>query len=133
VVVFTLGGEAYAFPIEQVQEIIRYTRPRSVASKVEWVRGVINLRGRVVPIYDLSSRLGVHSSAGERAKIIIIIESSGKTGGVIVDDVEEVQTIEEQQLEAVPTADSALIDAIAKLGDELVVLLKPEKLFDGAG
>jgi chemotaxis signal transduction protein len=72
----------------------------------------------------------VHSSAGERAKIIII-ESSGKTGGVIVDDVEEVQTIEEQQLEAVPTADSTLIDAIAKLGEELVVLLKPEKLFDG--
>jgi purine-binding chemotaxis protein CheW len=131
VVVFTLGEEAYAFPIDQVQEIIRYTRPRSVASRVEWVRGVINLRGRVLPIYDLAARLGVPSSAGEGAKIIII-ESSGETGGVIVDDVEEVQTIEEQQLETVPTVDSALIDAIAKLGDELVVLLKPDKLFDGA-
>jgi purine-binding chemotaxis protein CheW len=131
VVVFTLGEEAYAFPIDRVQEIIRYTRPRSVASKVEWVRGVINLRGRVVPIYDLSARLGLQAPAGERSKIIII-ESSGETGGVIVDDVEEVQAIEEQQLEAVPTADSALIDAIAKLGDELVVLLKPDKLFDGA-
>jgi purine-binding chemotaxis protein CheW len=130
VVVFTLGEEAYAFAIEHVQEIIRYTRPRSVASKVEWVRGVINLRGGVVPIYDLGARLGVPSSAGDRSKIIVI-ESSGKTGGVIVDDVEEVQTIEEQQLEAVPTADSTLIDAIAKLGEELVVLLKPEKLFDG--
>jgi purine-binding chemotaxis protein CheW len=63
--VFTLDEEAYAFPIERVQEIIRYTRPRSVASKVPWVRGVINLRGRVVPIFDLAARLGVQSSAGE--------------------------------------------------------------------
>jgi purine-binding chemotaxis protein CheW len=93
---------------------------------------VINLRGRVVPVYDLAARLGVQSSAGDRPKIIII-ESSGKTGGVMVDDVDEVQTIGEEQLEPVPTADLTLIDAIAKLGDELVVLLKPDMLFDGAG
>jgi chemotaxis signal transduction protein len=50
----------------------------------------------------------------------------------MVDDVDEVQTIAEDQLEPVPTADIALIDAIAKLGEELVVLLKPDTLFDGA-
>jgi purine-binding chemotaxis protein CheW len=130
VVVFTLGEDPFAFPIDRVQEIIRYTRPRSVPSRVEWVRGVINLRGRVVPIYDLASRLGMQSSAGEQAKIIIV-ESSGQVGGVIVDDVDQVQTVEDRELEEVPTADSALIEAIAKLGEELVVLLKPDQLFDG--
>lgn len=127
---FTLGEDPFAFPIDRVQEIIRYTRPRSVPSRVEWVRGVINLRGRVVPIYDLASRLGMQSSAGEQAKIIIV-ESSGQVGGVIVDDVDQVQTVEDRELEEVPTADSALIEAIAKLGEELVVLLKPDQLFDG--
>ena len=53
-VVFTLGAEQYALPIQQVHEIIRYTEPRSVASRVSWVRGVISLRGRIVPVYDLN-------------------------------------------------------------------------------
>ena len=48
-VVFTLGAEQYALPIEQVHEIIRYDEPRSVASPIAWVRGVISLRGRIVP------------------------------------------------------------------------------------
>jgi purine-binding chemotaxis protein CheW len=130
VVVFTLGEDPFAFPIDQLQEIICYTRPRSVASRVQWLRGVINLRGRVVPIYDLASRLGIQSSTGERAKIIIV-GSSGKVGGVIVDDVDQVQTLEDHQLEEVPVADSAVIEGIAKVGEELIVLLKPDQLFDG--
>ena len=58
-VVFTLGTEHYALPIQQVHEIIRYSEPRSVASRADWVRGVISLRGRIVPVYDLAARLGV--------------------------------------------------------------------------
>ena len=54
-VVFTLGTEQYALPNEQVHEIIRYDEPRSVASRIEWVRGVISLRGRIVPVYDLAA------------------------------------------------------------------------------
>jgi hypothetical protein len=57
-VVFSLGDEEYALPIADVHEIIRYTEPRSVASSVDWVRGVISLRGKIVPVYDLASRLG---------------------------------------------------------------------------
>jgi len=56
-VVFSLGNEEYALPIADVHEIIRYTEPRSVASSVDWVRGVISLRGKIVPVYDLASRL----------------------------------------------------------------------------
>ncbi len=131
-VVFTLGAEQYALPIQQVHEIIRYAQPRSVASNVDWVRGVISLRGRIVPVYDLAARLGVTSELSEQTKIVIV-ESESETAGVIVDDVEEVLTIEDGQVEEVPGADSTLIESIAKVGERLVVLLKPSTIFAGAG
>ncbi len=130
-VVFNLGQEHYALPIQQVHEIIRYSEPRSVASRTDWVRGVISLRGRIVPVFDLAARLGLSSEVTEQSKIVIV-ESGSETAGVIVDGVEEVLTIDEDQVEDVPGADTALIKAIAKLGDRLVVLLKPEAIFDGA-
>jgi purine-binding chemotaxis protein CheW len=124
-VVFTLGDEHYGLPIQQVHEIIRYTAPRAVASRVEWVRGVISLRGQILPVFDLAARLGVPCELGEQAKIVIIESESGEdTAGVIVDGVEEVLTVGADNIEDVPGADNTLIDAVAKLGDRLVVLLK---------
>ena len=129
-VVFTLGAEHYALPIQQVHEIIRYAQPRSVASRVEWVRGVISLRGRIVPVYDLAARLGVSSELSDQTKIVIV-ESGDETAGVIVDDVDEVLTIEDAQIDEVPGSEGTLIDSIAKVGDRLVVLLKPSTIFAG--
>jgi purine-binding chemotaxis protein CheW len=130
VVVFTLGAEHYALPIQQVHEIIRYSEPRSVASRVEWVRGVISLRGRIVPVFDLAARLGVPSELGENAKIVIV-ETGSETAGVIVDGVDEVLTVSDEQLEAVPGADTTMIEAIAKVGERLIVLLRPGTIFAG--
>lgn len=127
-VVFTLGGEQYALPIQQVQEIIRYTQPRAVASSDHWVRGVLNLRGRIVPVYDLAARLGVTTEVSEESKIVIV-ESASQTTGVIVDEVDEVLTVESQQFEQAPGADPALVDSIAKIGERLVVLLAPNTIF----
>jgi purine-binding chemotaxis protein CheW len=131
-VVFTLANEQYALPIQQVHEIIRYTEPRSVASRENWVRGVISLRGRIVPVYDLAARLSVSSELTDRTKIVIV-EAGDETAGVIVDAVEEVLTIDEEQIEDVPGADSTLIDSIAKVGDRMVVLLKPGAIFPATG
>jgi purine-binding chemotaxis protein CheW len=127
-VVFTLGSEQYALPIQRVHEIIRYVTPRAVASRQDWVRGVINLRGRIIPIYDLAAHLGIHTTADAGSRIVIL-DTGSETLGVIVDGVDEVLTVSEEQLERVPTADTAAIDSIAKLGERLVVLLKPELLF----
>src|SRR5512142_38613 len=127
-VVFTLGAEHYALPIQQVHEIIRYTQPRSVASHTDWVRGVISLRGRIVPVYDLAARLGVPSELTEHTKIVIV-EAGSETAGVIVDGVEEVLTVEDEQMQEAPGADTTLIDSIAKIGNRLVVLLKPSAIF----
>ncbi len=127
-VVFTLGSEQYAFPIQDVHEIIRYVTPRAVASKHDWVRGVINLRGRIIPVYDLAVHLNIQAELSDESRIVIL-DTGSETIGVMVDGVDEVLTISEQQLERVPTTETAAIDSIAKLGDRLVVLLRPELLF----
>jgi purine-binding chemotaxis protein CheW len=126
-VVFTLGTEQYALPIQQVHEIIRYSEPRSVASRAHWVRGVISLRGRIVPVYDLAARLGLASELTEQTKIVIV-EVGSETAGVIVDGVEEVLTVKDEQLQEAPGADTTLIESIAKIDDRLVVLLKPSAI-----
>ena len=129
-VIFSLGSEEYALPITRVQEIIRYAEPRSVASQTPWIRGVINLRGKIVPVCDLAQRLGLALERPEAAKIVIV-ETEVGTAGVIVDDVDEVLTVNPEQLEDVPTADAAYVDAVAKVGERLAILLNPDGLFAG--
>jgi purine-binding chemotaxis protein CheW len=129
-VVFRLGAEQYALPIKQVQEIIRYKQPRMVASTDYSIRGVLNLRGQIVPVYDLTSRLGTSTELTDHTKIVIV-ETDQQTVGVIVDAVDEVLTVQADQLERIPGADTTLMDSIAKLGDRLVVLLNPSTIFAG--
>ena len=129
-VVFSLGEEEYALPINQVQEIIRYTEPRAVASEVAWIRGVISLRGKIVPVCDLGARLGLFGEDKVAGKIVIV-ETGSVTAGIIVDDVDEVLTIEESQLDAVPAAGTEAIDGIVKIDDRLIILLDLDSLFGG--
>jgi purine-binding chemotaxis protein CheW len=128
IVVFNLRAEHYALPIHEVHEIIRYTEPRSVASRTDWVRGVLSLRGRIVPVYDIAARLGIKSELGDDAKIVIV-EAGNETAGVIVDSVEEVLTVSEEQIEEVPGADAALIDSIVRVDERLIVLLTLTTIF----
>ena len=127
-VVFSLGSEEYALPIGSVHEIIRYTEPRTVASDAAWIRGVIGLRGKIIPIFDLAARLELAAGDSQPGKIVIVETGTGQVG-VMVDEVEEVLTTTSDQLEDVPTASTDSIDAIAKIGDRLVILLNPEGLF----
>jgi purine-binding chemotaxis protein CheW len=126
-VVFSLGSEEYALPIGAVHEIIRFTEPRTVASEVAWIRGVIGLRGKIIPIFDLCARMQL--AAGETEGKIVIVETGTGQVGVMVDEVEEVLTVTAEMLEDVPTADRDTIEAIAKIDDRLVILLNPEGLF----
>jgi purine-binding chemotaxis protein CheW len=123
-VVFALAGEQYALPIQKVHEIIRYVEPRTVSSDSDWVRGVISLRGRIVPVYDLATHLGLVAENRDESNIAIV-ETGTDTVGLIVDHVEEVLTIDSAQLEHVPVAGTELIDSIAKIDDRLVVLIDP--------
>jgi purine-binding chemotaxis protein CheW len=127
-VVFSLGSEEYALPIGAVHEIIRYTEPRSVASEDAWIRGIIGLRGKIIPIFDLAARMELDRAGSEPGKIVIVETPAGQVG-VMVDEVEEVLTVGPEQLVAVPTANRDSIEAIAKIEDRLVILLNPEGLF----
>ena len=131
-VVFSLGSEEYALPIAAVHEIIRFTEPRSVASEVAWIRGVIGLRGKIIPIFDLAARLDLAGSGSDPGKIVIVETGTGQAG-MVVGDVEEVLTVTAEQLEAVPSADTQTIESIAKIGDRLVILLNPDGLFARTG
>jgi purine-binding chemotaxis protein CheW len=129
-VVFNLGEEEYALAISDVHEIIRYTEPRSVASSVGWIRGVISLRGKIVPVYDLAARLGNGSGLGAAPhKKIVIVEADERMAGIVVDDVTEVLTVECDQVESVPSPGEASVEAIAKIDDRLIVLLRATGLF----
>jgi purine-binding chemotaxis protein CheW len=128
IVVFSLGDDEYALPIGQVQEIIRYTEPRSVASDAPWIRGVISLRGKIVPVCDLSARLGT-APGQETHGNIVIVEAGDATAGILVDDVDEVLTIGHADLEDVPATGSDAMRSIAKIGDRLVVLLDAQTVF----
>jgi len=130
-VVFALGSEEYALAIGEVQEIIRYVEPRTVASDADWILGVISLRGRIIPVCDLAKRLGVPRGDVHAAKIIVV-ESENHTVGVVVDDVIEVLTIDEDEIESLRVAGSRGASAIAKVGDRLIVLLAGETIFDTA-
>ena len=128
IVVFTLGDEEYAFPIAHVHEIIRRTQPRSVASPDPWVRGIISLRGRIVPVHDLATRLGVVGGGSEEWKIVIL-EVEGEVAGVIVDDVEEVLTVSDEQIESLPVGADGAVGGVVNLGDRLVAMLDSSLMF----
>jgi purine-binding chemotaxis protein CheW len=132
-VVFSLHNEEYALPIEGVHEIIRHTTPRSVASSDASVRGVISLRGRILPVLDLATRMGLGASvAGDDSKIVIV-ESGDEMAGLVVDNVEEVLTIEESQIDESPIATgSSCIDGVARVDDRLVILLDPSAVIGAA-
>lgn len=130
VVVCSLAGDEYALPITGVREIIRYAKPRSISSRFAWVRGVINLRGRTVPVCDLAARLGATHQDNADSRIMIV-ESSTDVAGVIVDAVSEVTTFDEGQVDPLPAGSPDFFQAVAKLDDRLIVVLDPEYMLAG--
>ena len=130
VVVCSLGGEEYALPISKVQEIIRHREPRSISSDISWMRGVINLRGRIVPVCDLAALLGAATGVADEAKIVVV-ESSAGLAGVIVDSVSEVITFKDDDVDPLPVSGLDFLCAVARIGERLIVLLDPDRMLCG--
>jgi purine-binding chemotaxis protein CheW len=130
VVVFSLHGEHYGLPIAAVREIIRYVAPSATAAARGAIRGMISLRGRTLPIVDLSSRLGQQLDVGVNTRILVL-EVPGGALGLIVDNVDGILPIPAEQIEPLPvaTADSWLGDEVAAVGEQLIVLIDPEHAF----
>lgn len=127
-VLFRLGAEMYGLPVEQVQGIIRYEHGTPVPKAPEGVIGVINLRGRIVPVVDLSVRLGRGTFEPEEGSRIVVAEGEAGAIGLAVDAASEVAWIAEDSIrpapEAAVTAESAeAIAGVAERDGGLVVLL----------
>jgi purine-binding chemotaxis protein CheW len=130
VVVFSLANESYGLPIAQVQEIILYRAPRSIPSPAAALRGVINLRGRIIPVCDPHGELVVAVAVerdGDVAKIVIVDTAHGAVG-LIVDGVDRVLDVTDEEIEIAAGDRRDYVTGIARIGDDLIVLLDPDAL-----
>ncbi len=132
---FSLGDEVFAMDIRSVREIIQHGAMTVVPLMPEFVRGIINLRGSVVPVIDLQSRFG-RARAQVGKKTCVIIFDVGPEGdrvelGLLVDAVSEVIDIAASQIEPPPqfgtTIQREFIRGLGKVGSEFIVILEPER------
>jgi purine-binding chemotaxis protein CheW len=135
---FSLANEAYAIDIVTVREIIQPSAMTPVPLMPDFVRGVINLRGAVVPVIDLQARFGRGPAATSKKTCIVIVDAV-RDGerielGLMVDAVSEVISLDPSQIEPPPQFGGAtrrdFIAGMGKRGDRFVVLLDPERAFD---
>lgn len=137
-VVFTLSGEHYGVEISKVQEIIRMQRITQVPGSPDFVMGVLNLRGKVVPVIDLRRRLGLPGSVDAASGRIMVVVFDGRTIGMAVDAVTEVLRFTEDMVEKpsdlVSTPETRYLKGIIRLDGRLVIfadldsiLSQPEK------
>ncbi len=133
VVSFRVGEEEYTVDILRVQEIIRIPEMTRVPKTPSFLRGVINLRGQIIPVMELRNRLGMQSIPDTKETRIVVVEDSEKTVGLIVDAMSEVLRIPETALQPVPVtsqlqSQAEYIQGVAKLKDRLLILLNLETL-----
>jgi purine-binding chemotaxis protein CheW len=132
-VVFELGEERYGLDIDTVYEIIRHQPVTAVPQAPSFVEGVINLRGRIIPVVDLRRRFGMPQGELTKASRIVVCQAAGTRVGLVVDGVSEVLMVSSEAVEQTPEVasgyDTQYLRGIAKLGERLVILLDLAGLF----
>lgn len=133
-VTFTLGSEEYAVDILKVQEINRMTEIAKVPNAPAYVEGVINLRGRVIPVMNLRKKFGLPEKDRDEQSRIMIMDIQGITMGLVVDSVSEVLRIPSSTVDPTPPMASDVstefIKGIAKLQDRLIILIDMDSLIE---
>ncbi|MCB9860340.1 MAG: chemotaxis protein CheW [Phycisphaeraceae bacterium] len=133
-VTFNIADEEYAVDILAVQEINRMMELTRVPQSPAEVEGVINLRGKIIPVLDLRTRFAIPKSAPTERTRIIVVEVHGRVLGFVVDRVQEVLRISRSIVDPAPemvcSIDSDFIDGVGKLDDRLLILLNLSRLFN---
>ncbi|HHV61026.1 MAG TPA: chemotaxis protein CheW [Firmicutes bacterium] len=133
-VVFKLGDEDYGIDIGSVREIITVQRITRVPRAPDFIEGIINLRGNVIPVIDLRKRFELPVVEHTRDTRIVVVEIGEHTLGVVVDAVSEVLRIPSDSIEPpssiVVDVDSQFIEGIARLEERLIILLNMDRLLD---
>ena len=129
---FKLGAEEYGVDILRVQEIRSYEEPTRIAHAPAFVRGVVNLRGVIVPVLDLRLKFDMPEARCDHLTVVIVINLGERVVGLVVDAVSDVITPTPEQLRPVPefnaTVDTEHLLAIGAIGDRMLILLDIEAL-----
>jgi len=132
-VVFDLANEAYGVDINAVDGIIRMQVITKVPMTLDFVEGVINLRGEVIPVVDMRKRFGLQVTEETKDSRIVVVDISGHKVGMVVDAVTEVLRITADSIEppssVITTADSSCLMGIAKVEDRLIILLDLDQVY----
>lgn len=132
IVGFQVGRETYGVPIASLHEIVRVTDITAVPDAPEYIEGVINLRGKIVSVIDLRKRFGEKQTAANRKNRILVVESSGRLTGLIVDSASDVLKIPSSDVEPPPAVfqEGGLncVTGLGKYKNRLIILLDMSKL-----
>lgn len=133
---FTLGEEHYGIDILRIQEIKGYTAITHIPNTPEFIKGVLNLRGTIVPIVDLRTKFGMERVDYTRFTVIVVVVVRGRVIGIVVDAVSDVLNIAKKELQPPPEfgarVDVSFLNGIGKCGEKLVALLDIDRLLSEA-
>jgi purine-binding chemotaxis protein CheW len=127
IVGFRIGRETFGLPISLVHEIVRLPEITNVPHAPEYVEGVMNLRGRIVPVFDLRRRFGETAIENKRKNRVLVVDVDGRAVGLVVDSASEVLKISDAQIEPPPNvfADDATnyVSGVAKHHGRLIIMV----------
>ena len=131
-VTFSLGDEEHGIEITKVQEIIGYQGFTRIPNVPDFIKGVLNLRGAVVPVIDLRKKFGMEEKEYTKFTVIIILEVVERTMGIIVDAISDVVSLTSREIQEAPSFNlnvrTDFIKGMGKKGDKLIILLDMDKV-----
>ena len=133
---FTLGKEEYGIEILKVQEIRSYEAVTHIANAPEFIKGVVNLRGIIVPIVDMRIKFNLGKAEYDQFTVVIILNVAGRVVGMVVDSVSDVITLSAEQMKPAPdfssSFDTEYITGLGTVEERMLILVDIEKLMCGS-
>lgn len=133
---FRLGAEEYGIDILRVQEIRSYEAPTRIANAPAFIKGVVNLRGVIVPIVDLRVKLGCDTVEYNEFTVVIVLNVAGRVVGAVVDSVSDVLELPKDAVKAAPelasSVDTSFITGIGNVGERMLILMDIEAFMSSA-
>ncbi|NOU25094.1 MAG: chemotaxis protein CheW [Methylotenera sp.] len=131
---FVLGEEQYGLEILKVQEIRGYDAVTQIANTPDFIKGVVNLRGKIVPIVDLRIKFNLGKVEYDEFTVVIILNLNGRVVGIVVDGVSDVMALKEEQIRDVPSLvsniDTKYIVGLATVEEQMFILVDIEQLMN---
>jgi purine-binding chemotaxis protein CheW len=129
---FRLGGEEYAISILKVQEIRGYDAVTRIANAPDYLKGVVNLRGIIVPVVDMRLKFNVGTATYDAFTVVIVLNINNHTIGMVVDSVSDVVTLTPDQIKPAPdlgaTVSGDYLRGLGTVGERMLILLDIDKL-----